>query len=76
MSLRRVEIMEARAKLEELIASGEEIIIMRKGIELARLTPISPAAIASGPKEPGEPAQLDEPPDAFDLMLEEVIDEA
>ena len=76
MSIRRVELMEARAKLEDLIADGEEILIVRRGVELARLIPTHPEAARH---ETPDVARLkstgDEEKDGFDLLLDEVGDD-
>lgn len=76
MSIRRVELMEARAKLEELIADGEEILIVRRGVELARLTPTHPeAARHETPDVSRLKVSDDEEKDGIDLLLDEVGDD-
>lgn len=75
MSLRRIELMEARAKLEELIAAGDEVIIVKRGVELARLTPTHPEAIKPSPApSPRLETTSDEEKDGIDLLLDEVGD--
>ena len=77
MSVRRVELMEARAKLEDLIADGEEILIVRRGVELARLIPTHPEAARHD--ETPDVSRLkvsdDEEKDGIDLLLDEVGDD-
>lgn len=83
MSARHVELMEARAKLEELIeraARGEEIIITRRGAPLARLVAlISQEHIEAADDAPTAqappPRLIDDAPDAFDLMFDEALDD-
>jgi prevent-host-death family protein len=75
MSLRRIELMEARAKLEELIAQGDEVIIVKRGVELARLTPTHPEAAQPGPAPSSRLVEsMDEDKDGLDLLLDEVGD--
>ncbi len=76
MSLRQVELMEARAKLEELIADGEELIIVKRGVELARLVPTHPEAAQPTPAPASRlaPGTGDEDKDGIDLLLDEVGD--
>lgn len=75
MSLRRIELMEARAKLEELIAQGDEVIIVKRGVELARLTPTHPEAVQPKPAPSSRlSTSRDEDKDDLDLLLDVVGD--
>ena len=76
MSVRRMSLIEVRAKLEELIELGEEILIVSGGEELATLKPLTkaPRARRAESKDPERLAELgeerDDERDGIELLLD------
>ena len=70
--MRQVNIHEAKTRLSELIASGEEIVIARYGEPVARLTPIkSPVS----KRIPGSAkGQFRVPPEFFDPLPDDILE--
>jgi prevent-host-death family protein len=69
--MRKVNIHEARTQLSKLIASGEEIVIARKGEPVARLVPIRPS---TKKRQPGSAAgAFTVPAEFFEPLPEEIL---
>ncbi len=76
MSVRHMELMEVRAKLEDLISEGKEVVITKRGVELARLTPMHPEAVKhSAPPASRIHIDDEDDKDGFDLLLDEAGDD-
>lgn len=70
--MRQVNIHEAKTRLSELIASGEEIVIARYGEPVARLMPIkSPVARRTPGSAKGK---FIVPPEFFEPLPEDVLE--
>jgi prevent-host-death family protein len=69
--MKKVNIHEAKTQLSKLIASGEEIVIARKGEPVARLVPIRPPARK---RVPGSAAgAFAVPAEFFEPLPEEIL---